>query len=124
MKIALLLAFQFASPALVGLMITGYLRSVTMRLLSDICGTTDRAEFWVRVTAVLMVITPLALVLVAAQSPLRCLPNDAICLELVLRQTLVFTLIGSLVTVGAVAGVIGRYLPGELKPVNAREVSA
>jgi len=111
MNIALLLAFQFACPALIGLVVTRYLRVVTMRLLVDMCGTTDRAEFWVRVCSVMMVLVPLALVLMAARSPLRCLSDDVICLELVLRQTLVFTLIGALVTVGAIAGVVGRYLP-------------
>ncbi|RKP46009.1 hypothetical protein [Trinickia fusca] len=124
MSIALLLAFRFASPALVGLVVTRYLREVTMRLLTDICGTTDRAEFWVRVSAVLMVIAPLALVLLAARSPLTCLANDIVCQELVLRQTLVSTLIGAIVAVGSVAGVVSRYIPREPISRRAQEAAA
>lgn len=124
MSIALLLAFQFAGPALIGLVVMRYLQEVTTRLLTDICGTTDRAEFWVRVSAVLMVVAPLALLLMAARSPLTCLANDATCQELVLRQTLVCTLIGAIVTVGSVAGVVSRYIPHEPIPRNATEAAA
>jgi hypothetical protein len=111
MKTTLLLVLQFAGPVLIGLAITGYLRAVTIRLLEDVCGTRDRAEFWTRVVAVLIVCVPLALVLVVATSPLRCVADDAICDDLVVRQTLLATLVGSLLSVGSVAFVIARYLP-------------
>ena len=60
METILLLAFQLAGPVAIGLAITCYLRAVTLRLLTDVCGTRDRAEFWVRVSAVLTVCMPLA----------------------------------------------------------------
>jgi hypothetical protein len=111
MKTTLLLGFQFAGPVLIGLTITCYLRAVTIRLLTDVCGTRDRAEFWARIVAVLILCVPLALVLVTATSPLRCVAGDAICADLVVRQTFLATLLGSLLSVGSVAWVIGRYLP-------------
>jgi uncharacterized membrane protein YhaH (DUF805 family) len=121
MKTILLMAFQFAGPVLVGLSITHYLRAVTVRLLTDVCGTADRAEFWARIAAVLMVCMPLALVLVVATSPMRCMASDVVCEDVVVRQTFLATLLGSLVSVASVALVIGRYLPrartaGEVQP--------
>ena len=111
MKTNLLLVLQFAGPVLVGLTVTGYLRAVTVRLLTDVCGTRDRAEFWMRVSAVVTVCVPLALVLLGTTSPLRCVADDAICEDQVIRQTLLLTLIGLLLSVGVVASMIARYLP-------------
>lgn len=111
METILLLAFQLAGPVSIGLAITCYLRAVTLRLLTDVCGTRDRAEFWVRVSAVLTVCMPLSLVLLAATSPVKCLSGDPVCEELVVRQTFLFTLLGSLLSVAAVACMIARYLP-------------
>lgn len=111
METILLLAFQLASPVSIGLATTCYLRTVTLRLLTDVCGTRDRAEFWVRVSAVLTVCMPLSLVLMVATSPVKCIAGDPVCEELVVRQTLLFTLLGSLLSVAAVASMIARYLP-------------
>jgi hypothetical protein len=121
MKTILLLVFQFAGPVSIGLTVTYYLRAATVRLLTDLCGTPDRAEFWGRISAVLMVLMPLALVLSATMSPLRCLPDDAICADLVFRQTCRFTLVGLLLSVGAVACVIAQYLPRARKYADAAE---
>ena|ERR1700729_4353484 len=113
MNLILLSIFQFVSPVVIGVMVMVYLRSVTQRLLVDLCGTVDRADFWVRVTSVLMATAPLALVLLGAQSPLRCTPDDTACALNVLRQTIIFSLVGILISVGIVARVVGRYVPRE-----------
>jgi uncharacterized membrane protein YhaH (DUF805 family) len=113
MNLILLSIFQFVSPAAIGVMAMVYLRGVTQRLLVDLCGTADRADFWVRVTSILMATAPLALVLLAAHSPLRCMPDDATCALSVLRQTIIFSLVGILISVGIVARVVGRYVPRE-----------
>jgi hypothetical protein len=109
----LLSVFQFVSPVAIGVMVMLYLRGVTQRLLVDLCGTIDRADFWVRITSVLMATAPLALVLLAAQSPLRCMPDDATCALNVLRQTIIFSLVGILTSVAIVARAVGRYVPRE-----------
>ena len=111
MNLILLSIFQFVSPVVIGVMVMVYLRSVTQRLLVDLCGTVDRADFWVRVTSVLMATAPLALVLLAQQSPLRCTPGDTACALNVLRQTIIFSLVGILISVGIVARGVGRYVP-------------
>jgi uncharacterized membrane protein YhaH (DUF805 family) len=113
MNLILLSIFQFASPAAIGVLVMLYLRGVTQRLLVDLCGTVGRADFWVRVTSVLMATAPLALVLLAAQSPLRCMPGDAACALNVLRQTIIFSLVGILISVAIVARAVGRYVPRE-----------
>src|SRR5476651_2475629 len=113
MNLILLSIFQFISPAAIGVMVMLYLRGVTQRLLVDLCGTVGRADFWVRVTSVLMATAPLALVLLAAQSPLRCMPGDAACALNVLRQTIIFSLVGILISVAIVARAVGRYVPRE-----------
>ncbi|MBN3788433.1 hypothetical protein [Burkholderia sp. Ac-20353] len=123
-----LLVFQFTAPIAIGFAIACYLRVVTRRLLMDLCGTADRAEFWVRVTTVLLVAGPLVLALIAARNPLDCQADDAICLEVAVRQTLVFSLLGALAAVGVVASRIARYLPRNLspdmQPARAAETSA
>lgn len=124
MTITLLLVFQFIGPVVVGLIVTRYLRMVTWRLLIDLCGTADRADFWVRVSAVLMIAAPFVLVLAAGGSPLKCSATDAICAASVLRTTLIAMLLGVLVTVGTVASVIGRYIPRELQSNIRPEASA
>lgn len=112
-----LYAFQFAGPFTAGLIITRYLRAVTVRVPGDLCGTHDRVEFWVRVCAVLTVCMPLALVLIASVSTLSCPGGEAICEDHVVRQTSVFTLTGALLSVGVVACTIGRSIPRAQKSI-------
>lgn len=118
MKTMMLLAFQFVWPVLLGFSITCYLRAVTIRLLTDVCGTLDRAEFWARVAAVVTVCMPLMFVLLSATSPLRCVAGDALCGDQVVRQTFVATLVGSLLSVASVAVSVALYLPHPRKSLE------
>ena len=122
MKTILLLVFQLAGPVSAGVAITYYLSALTTRLLTDVCGTRDRAEFWARISAVLIVCMPLVLVLTAAPSPLRCAAGNVICEDLVVRQTFLSTLVGLLLSVGTVAFMIGLFaLPGRKSTEAAAE---
>ena len=105
MTTALLVLLQVAVPLLCGLAVTAYLRGVTRRLLLDLCGTDDRAEFWVRITAVLNTAAPLALVLLFGHD---C--SNAPAGEIV-RQSLSLSLIGILVGVALLARGIWRQVP-------------
>ncbi|WGS52773.1 hypothetical protein LFL96_31830 [Paraburkholderia sp. D15] len=119
MSQTLTFAFQLIAPVLVGLLVTRYLRDSMWRLLQDLCGTSERADFWVRVSAVLMTAAPLALVLLSNTSPLDCSTRDLDCAIDVLRRTCVFMLIGLLAAVGFVAATIRRSIPREAVVVPA-----
>lgn len=115
MGIAFMLAFQFIAPISIGILITSYLRTVMRRLLIDLCGTPERADFWVRVSAVMTTTAPLVMVLIGSASPLTCVAGDAICAVGVLRDTSVLMLFGMLVAVGGIAGVIAMQIPARPK---------
>jgi hypothetical protein len=113
MTFALTFAFQFITPILAGLLVSRYLHHVLRQLLIDLCGTAERAAFWVRVTAVLLVAMPLLLVMLTSGTPSACSGSEAACAIDVLRRTCVFTLVGVLSAVLAVASIARRYIPGE-----------
>jgi uncharacterized membrane protein YhaH (DUF805 family) len=124
MSIVLMLVFQFASPVLIALVLIRYLRRVMLRMLTDLCGTEERAEFWVKACAVLMVLAPLVIVLMAAHNPVQCVPDNTSCFELVLRQTIVLALIGALATIGTFVYVVANYIPRGPTVVPAPKVEA
>jgi hypothetical protein len=53
-------AIDFATTLVFGLLIFGYLRIPLHRLLVDLCGTEERARFWLAFSSVLLLGTPLA----------------------------------------------------------------
>lgn len=107
------LLFQIAIPLLAGIGVAAYLRQVIRRLLVDLCGTDDRANFWVRTTGILLAGTPLALVLVFGRSG----PPDA--LPEVIRQTVTLSLVGILLAVAFLARLIWKQVPPPAKPGTA-----
>jgi uncharacterized membrane protein YhaH (DUF805 family) len=115
MSLYLLLAFQFVSPVLAGIVLIRYLQDTMTRLLTELCGNETRAEFWVKVCASLLVITPLFLVLLAAQSPLQCDADALACLEITVRETVARTFLGILLTLGAVTFAVSRYIDAPLR---------
>lgn len=120
MNLAFTFAFQFLVPILVGLLVACYLRTVLCRMLTDLCGTAERAEFWVRVSAVLMAAVPLLFVLATSANPLACSTGELACAIGLLRRTCIYTLIGVLAAVGTIAMIVRRYIPPEASaPVAA-----
>ncbi len=97
---------EISIPLLVGLSVSSYLRSVTTRLLNDLCGTQDRSVFWVRVTAILMTGFPLLLVLTFGRSG-----NPAISTGDVARHALLMTTFGIVVSVAVLAKMIMDSIP-------------
>jgi hypothetical protein len=102
--------FQIAIPLLAGIGVATYLRQVTRVLLVDLCGTDERANFWVRTTSILLAGTPLALVLVFGHSG----PSES--LTEVIRQTVTLSLVGILVAVAFLARLIWKQLPPPAQP--------
>lgn len=105
-----LFAVQVGIPLLLGLAATCYLRDVTRHLLTEICGTGERAEFWVRVIAVLTTATPIVLVLLCGYTPggTTGYPEAA---YIILRQTLWLSLGGIVGAVGVLAHAIWQQIP-------------
>lgn len=118
MMSSMLSVVQIAIPLVFGLLVAAYLRGVTLRLLVDLCGTEDRAQFWVRAAAVVFVSAPLMFVLVGARNPLECTVVDAGCAVQVLRQTVMWSIAGVLLAVAAVTRGVGRRIPRETQPVQ------
>ncbi|WP_296225723.1 hypothetical protein [Ralstonia sp. UBA689] len=113
-------AVQIAVPILLGLIVASYLRGVTLRLLVDLCGTEDRAQFWMRAAAVVFVSAPLMFVLVGARNPLECTVLNAACALQVLRQTVMWSLAGVLLAVAAVTRGVGRRIPRQAAAMPAQ----
>ena len=109
MQSLLPLFLQIAIPLLAGIAVTAHLRQVTRVLLVDLCGTDDRANFWVRTTGILLTGTPLALVLVFGHS------GDEIALAEIIRQAATLSLVGILLAVAFLARLIWKQVPPPAK---------
>ncbi len=109
--IVLSLMFEWTVPVLAGVFATRYLKKVLWDVLVYLCGTPGRAEFWARVSAVLIAATPLLFVMVTSVNPLARSTGDPICSIGLLRRTCIFTLLGVLAAVGGIAVIVGRYIP-------------
>jgi hypothetical protein len=108
-------ALLFATPVAIGFVVMIWLREATRRILIDLCRTEDRARFWMRCTAVVMVSAPLVLVLIAAGNPLECAAASFGCVLHLLRQTLGWSVVGILMAVGAIAYGVTRHIPREVE---------
>jgi hypothetical protein len=113
MNYLMLFAVQIGLPLLLGLAVTYYLRDATRTLLSEICGSDQRAEFWVRVIAVLTAAPPLILVLFCGDT-LNGVDGSPEAAYLVLRQTLWLSLAGVVGAVGVLARSIWKQIPQAL----------
>lgn len=109
MSPTLALLCQIAIPLLAGLAATFYLRNVTRKLLIDLCGTDDRADFWLRTTNILMLGAPLATVLFFGDSNFG--NQEVVSLTKILRQTVNLSLIGILLAVALFSRGIWKQIP-------------
>ncbi|MBN3728678.1 hypothetical protein [Burkholderia sp. Ac-20379] len=116
MNTSLALAAQFLLPVPIGYAIARYLRAVTRDLLIDLCGTVGRADFWTRITMVMLVLGPLVLTLALATSPAACSADDTLCVIGALRMTVVWSLLGAIVPLIAIASRIARQVPVDANP--------
>lgn len=110
MQSFLSLVLQIAIPLIVGVTITAHLRQVTRILLVDLCGTDDRANFWVRTTGILLTGTPLTLVLVFGHAGPGHTPAE------IVRQAATLSLTGILLAVAFLARLIWKRVPPPAQP--------
>ncbi|WP_246185893.1 hypothetical protein [Pandoraea iniqua] len=94
-----------------GLLVSLYLKGVTLRLLGDLCGTENRAAFWVRATTIMLIAGPLLLALAFGNS------NATITLGEIARRALLMATAGIVVSVSAMAGAIMKSIPIPSQPV-------
>ncbi len=118
MNTTLVTVLQLAGPVLLGLSVAAYLRPVLRRLLVDLCGTAERADFWLRVTVVLLALAPLAAVLLFGGNPASCGGTDAYCTSTLLRRSLGLTLLGVLGGLGTVVRAVWRQVPAATAPTG------
>ncbi|HEY1264248.1 MAG TPA: hypothetical protein VGF06_12050 [Terriglobales bacterium] len=82
------------------------LRGPLNRLLTELCGTAVRAEFWVIASSVALAFVPVIFVLVCGPDP-SCAPP----LVLTLAAQLKWGLIGVVVSVLVLGWMLGRFIP-------------
>lgn len=105
-------------PLFFAFSVLAYLRAVTRRLLTDMCGADERAEYWMRVSAILVLAAPLALVLMFGHAPVPCQGGGGLPVADMLRSAASWSLVGILLAVGAVSRGIARHIPrGAGRPV-------
>jgi len=122
MLLVILSLLQLTIPIAISLAAATYLRGVTQQLLVDLCGTEDRARFWVRCSVIAMIAVPLLLVLLVADTPRKCaMTETAECAVHVLRQTFTWTAGGILIAVGVIARAVNRYIPHEIQTLHPTE---
>lgn len=106
----MLVAYEILVPVLVGLSVSFYLRGALSSLLADVCGTTARSDFWVRLTTIQVIAFPLLLALGFGHSGRA----DA-RLDDVLRMALIMTSAGIVVGVAVVGRSIAKSIPKDAK---------
>ncbi|WP_186047977.1 hypothetical protein [Burkholderia gladioli] len=116
MNTVIALAAQFLLPMPIGYAIALYLRAVTRRLLVDMCGTEQRADFWTRIVMVMLVLGPLTLSLAFGRNPAQCSASELVCLVGALRTTLATSLFGAMLPLMAIALRISRQIPRDADP--------
>lgn len=97
-------AFSLGLPVVLTVGVMGYLRPILRHVLTEICGTEQRAEFWIRAASVLALFGGMIVVLAFG-------PRDSGA-DLIadLRTTVMLTLLGAFVGVAWIARVIWNSL--------------
>ncbi len=103
MDSTLLFLLQIAIALLAGGLAAYYLRTALTGILTDLCGTAGRADFWWRTSAILLLGLPLLLVLFLGDTG-----DD---LAVALRHAGHLSLVGVLVAVGLLSRRIWKHIP-------------
>jgi hypothetical protein len=97
---------EISIPLCIGLLLSAYLGPVTSRLLQDLCGTTERANFWVRITGVMLLALPLSAVLMFGRSGTPSFSSAEIA-----RHALMLSTLGVIATLALLAKAIMKRVP-------------
>jgi uncharacterized membrane protein YhaH (DUF805 family) len=91
---------------LLSVLVVKYLRSPLKKILVDLCGTTERAEFWLAFTNVTLVLVPLAVAL-----RFRPLASSWAGFLFALSDQLQAVLLALIFTMVMLGIVLNRYIP-------------
>ncbi len=105
MDSTLIFLLQVTIALLAGGLAAYYLKAALTGILTDLCGTAGRADFWWRTSAILLLGLPLLLVLFFAANPVFSDP------ALALRDAFRLSLIGVLAAVGLLSRRIWKHIP-------------
>lgn len=103
MKLSLFI-LSVAMPILLILISIGYLRPILRRVLTEICGTPERAEFWIRCATILTLFGALILVLAFGPS------NENVHMVDAVRTVLLWALAGAFIGIAWISRVIWNSL--------------
>lgn len=119
MLVLIALFLQLAIPLAAGLFVNIYLRHAIYRLLVELCGTEERADFWLRAIGIFIVGTPMVLVLLFGGGV--NLQSRCVSLELAdaIRHAMALSLGGILLSAGVVSRIIWKQAVGGSKPSPA-----
>jgi hypothetical protein len=98
-----------------GFTVVGYLKSRLKGILIDLCGTEVRADFWMALCNVTLILVPIVFAM-------QCQPeaNQTSSVIFLLTDQLKWAFIGLIVSVGALGTVLSHYIPGGPPPKAAK----
>jgi hypothetical protein len=101
--------------ALLSLGLVAYVKEPLRSLLIELCGTKDRASFWLAFSNVALVLTPLIFAL--GYTP-EAGPEKSVIFEMAAQFK--YALIGFVAALGAIGLVLFRFIPRDKSSVPAR----
>lgn len=105
------LCIQLLIPLLTGPILAAYLKSAMHRLLVELCGNSQRADFWWRISSVLLIGLPLILVLSLGDNISLGHIDAPVDVSKIVRQTSALTLFGILIAVAYLALQMRKFMP-------------
>ena len=105
---ALIFVFDVALTAIFLVAVVVYVKKPLQTLLVELCGTADRANFWLVFSNVALIVVPLIFAL--DYKPEFGPANPAI---FEMAAQLKYALIGLVITLGSLALVLSRFIPRE-----------
>lgn len=111
----LTLLVQISVPLVVGLAISRYLSDAIYHSLTELCGTQDRAGFWLRAITVLFIGTPMALVLLFGHSLSAQSNTGFAALAEIIQRTVGLSLTGILLSVALISRTIWKQIRNQSK---------
>src|SRR5205085_11984384 len=91
----------------ISILIVVYLRRPLLQLLTDLCGSAERAAFWTAFSAVTVGLVPVIFAL--AQEPAQ---DSKLPVFLEIAEQLKWGLIGMVISVLLLGWIVGRFIPG------------
>jgi hypothetical protein len=106
---------QLATTATACLLVSGYIRPFLKRVLADLCGTEERAQFWVVFSNIMLVVLPVIFGL--GFSPLES-SHEAVFFE-VMGQ-LRWNLFGLVLSLAAIGGAVSFFALVAPRPTQSK----